>query len=52
MESFLDALNELIGNADDVSGAELIGALELTKQQLIIDLLSADDEDDTEEADA
>lgn len=52
MESFLDSLNDLIANADDISGAELIGALELIKQQLIIDLLSADDEDDTDEADA
>lgn len=53
MESFLDALNELIGSAEDISGAELIGALELTKQQLILDLLSStDDDDDTDEADA
>lgn len=44
MESFLDALNELIASVEDLSGAELVGALELVKQQLILDLLTTDDE--------
>lgn len=50
MESFLDALNELIASADDICGAELIGALELVKQQLIFDLLTTDDDTDDEAA--
>lgn len=50
MESFLDALNELITSADDLCGAELIGALELVKQQLIFDLLNTDDDTDDESA--
>lgn len=45
MDTFLDSLNELIASAEDLSGAELIGALELTKQQVILDLLTLDDED-------
>lgn len=48
MDSFLDALNELIASAEDLSAAELIGALELTKQQIILDLLSLDDDEDAE----
>lgn len=44
MESFLNALNDLMASAEDVSVIELIGALELTKQQLILETLS-DDED-------
>lgn len=48
MESFLDSLNKLISSADDLSGAELIGALELTKQQVILDLLTLDDDEDAE----
>lgn len=49
MESFLSCLNELIESAEDISAAEMIGALEITKQQLILDLL-ADDSDDDEAA--
>ena len=48
MDSFLDSLNELISSAEDLSAAELIGALELTKQSLILDLLSIDDTDGEE----
>jgi hypothetical protein len=50
MESFLDALSELIASTDDLCGAELIGALELVKQQLIFDLLTTDDDTDDEVA--
>lgn len=46
MESFLSDLNDLIASADDISAVELIGALELTKQQLIFDLLTDDSTDD------
>ena len=48
MESFLSCLNELIASAEDISSAELIGAMELTKQQLILDLLAEDDSSDDE----
>lgn len=48
MDSFLDALNALIASAEDLSAAELIGALELTKQQVILDLLTLDDDEDAE----
>ena len=46
MESFLACLEELIASAEDLSSAELIGAMELTKQQLILDLLTQDDSGD------
>ena len=49
MESFLDALNELISSTDGISGAELIGALELTKQQLILEMLTDDSVDEEAE---
>lgn len=49
MESFLDALNDLIATAADMSTAELIGAMEITKQQLVFDLLTEDDDDEAAE---
>jgi hypothetical protein len=49
METFLDALNELISSTDSISGAELIGALELTKQQLILEMLTDDSVDEEAE---
>lgn len=49
MESFLSCLSELIESAEDISAAEMIGALEITKQQLILDLLADDDDDEAAE---
>lgn len=48
MDSLLSCLNELIASAEDISAAEMIGALEITKQQLIFDLLSDDDDEAAE----
>jgi len=45
MEDFLTALDNLIDSLEDVTAIEVIGALELVKQRLALDLL-ADDEDE------
>lgn len=50
MESFLSDLNDLIASAEDASAVELIGALKLTKQQLILDLFTDDNDTDDEVA--
>lgn len=42
MEFFLSSLNDLIASADGVSDLEIIGAIELTKQQLMLELLADD----------
>jgi hypothetical protein len=46
MESFLSSLNDLIASADGVSDIEIIGAIELTKQQLMLELFADDIEGD------
>lgn len=48
MESFLSCLSELIASTEDISTVELIGALEITKQQLLLDAF-ADDTDEVAE---
>lgn len=50
MESFLADLNDLIASAGDVSGVELIGALEFVKQQLILELLTDEGSDQQDAA--
>lgn len=49
MESFLACLNELIESTEDISTAELIGALKITKQQILLDAFADDTDDDTAE---
>lgn len=49
MESFLACLNELIESAEDISTAELIGALEIIKQQILLDAFADDTDDETAE---
>lgn len=45
MDTFLEALTDLIASAEDITVAEIIGALEITKQQVLLDLFSDDDEE-------
>jgi hypothetical protein len=48
MEAFIAQLEELIEASEEVSTAELIAALELTKQSLVLACLAGDEEDDAE----
>ena len=45
MEDFLLQLDNLVDSLEDVTAIEVIGALELVKQRLVLDPL-ADDEDE------
>lgn len=45
MESFLSGLNDLIYSAEGISDIEIIGALEVTKQQLMLELLTEENEE-------
>lgn len=49
MESFLSCLSDLIASTEDISTAELIGALELTKQQILLDAFADDTDDEAAE---
>ena len=45
MESFLAKLNDLIVEQEGVSIVEMIGALEITKAELLESLFEVDDDD-------
>lgn len=45
METFIAQLEELIESSEDISTAELIAALEITKQSLVLACLTADEEE-------
>ena len=51
MDSFLDGLDELIASSD-ISIVELIGALQLTQQRLALELLTDQETDDEDDAEA
>ena len=46
METFIAKLEELIEASEEVSTAELIAALEITKQSLVLACLTAEEEGD------
>jgi hypothetical protein len=48
MDTFIAQLEDLIESSEDVSTAELIAALEITKQSLVLACLTADDEEGDE----
>lgn len=48
MEDFLLQLDNLVDSLEDVTAIEVIGALELVKQRLVIDAYVGDDEDQDE----
>jgi hypothetical protein len=51
MEAFLEALDELIdSHAEDLTGVELIGALQLAQHRIALNLLAYDSEDNNGEA--
>ena len=45
MESFLNKLNDLIAEQEGVSLIEMIGALEITKAELLESLFEVDDDE-------
>jgi len=46
MESFINKLNDLIAEQEDLTIAEIIGALEITKAELLESLFEVDEDEE------